>query len=116
MKDFTRGSRCTICTRLVQHALTSLKFRCVPCNSLQPVESVSKRVTIGIDQLNLVLHSEVWSYTSFGEEEISDFLLGKIVNVTYVAESNEITVIKLADQETGGSGNLESAKTAVKQK
>ncbi|XP_066929599.1 uncharacterized protein [Clytia hemisphaerica] len=116
MKDFTCGSRCSICTRLVQHALTSHKFRCVPCNSIQPVESVSKKVILGVDHLNLILHSEVWNYTLFGEEEISDFLLGKFVDVTYVVESNEITIIKLADQDTSGSGNLEIVKTAAKQK
>lgn len=113
MKEFTCGSRCILCSRLVQHALTSTKFRCNPCTSIQPVESVSKKVTIGVDHLSLVLNSEVWNYTSFDEEVLSDFLFGKSVKVTYVIESNEITAISILDQDD--SGNLEKVKT-VKQK
>ena len=36
------------------------------------------------------------------------------MNITYIVESNEITVIKQADQEASGSGNLEIVKTAAK--
>eukprot|EP00111_Clytia_hemisphaerica_P010382 TCONS_00030327-protein len=84
VKDFTCGSKCKICQRLVPHALTSNKFRCNPCKSIQIADSVSKTVVLGIDSLFLVLNSEVWTGTVFEEEVLADFLLGKKVDVSHI--------------------------------
>ena len=94
IKDFTCGSRCTNCLKIVPHAITSTRFRCNPCSAIQEVTSISKKVTIGIDENQLILHSDNWNDCPFEEEALSDFLFGKLLKITYVVESKQIVKIE----------------------
>ena len=94
VKDFTCGSKCLNCSRMVPHPLTSSKFKCPPCNAIQPSNGMAKVVTLSINDQKSVPNSNIRNYTPFDEESLSDYLFGKFLEVTFFTDSKEITSIK----------------------